>query len=506
MQKEPPMSLAPPRGSRRSGPRPRRSGAALGLLAAVLLGASLLGAGGCSVNPATGKRQLALVSEEQEIAMGKEADAQIPQQLGLYEDRELQEYVDRIGQRLAAESERPHLPWTFRVVDDDVVNAFALPGGFIYVTRGILSHMNDEAELAGVLGHEIGHVTARHSVNQMSKGMLAQIGLGVGSVLSPEVANLAGLAQQGLSLLFLKYGRDDERQADELAFRYGAREGYDPRSLIDLFALLERVGQRSEGGGLPGWMLTHPQPEARREEAEKVVASLTIDLDDLRRNRDTFLGHLDGMVYGADPRQGYFRGQRFFHPEMRFELAFPNDWKTMNMRQAVVAQQPDGQAVVTLTLASQSDAQSAAKALADQGATPVREWRDRIGGERAVSYYWTANLQGTPAAGLAAFVEHGGNVYRMLAYTAEVNFDRYRDDLESSLASFGPLEDRRVLAVQPLRVRLERLDRPMTIDRVAKQYDVPIAVEDLALLNNVDPGTELDAGAMVKIVDGEPPP
>src|SRR6185436_17981060 len=138
-------------------------------------------------------------------------------------------YVASIGKKLAATSDRPELPWTFRVVDDDVVNAFAVPGGFIYVTRGILTHIGTEAELAGVLGHEIGHVTARHSVNQMSKGMLAQIGLGIGSVLSPEIANLSGLAQTGLSLLFLKYTRDDERQADELAFRYGGRANYDPR-------------------------------------------------------------------------------------------------------------------------------------------------------------------------------------------------------------------------------------------------------------------------------------
>jgi predicted Zn-dependent protease len=212
------------------------------------------------------------------------------------------------------------------------------------------------------------------------------------------------------------------------------------------------------------------------------------------------------MVYGSDPRHGYFRKQRFLHPEMAFELTFPEGWKTANLRQAVVAQQPDGEAVVTVTLASQRDARSAAQALADQGATPAREWRDRIGGAPAVSYYWTADLQGTPAAGLAAFVEHGGGVFRMLAYTTQDAFDRYRGELENALASFGRLEDRRALAVEPLRVKLERLDRPMTIDRVAKAYDVPIAVEDLALLNNVDPGSQLAAGDWVKIVDGEPPP
>jgi len=460
----------------------------------------------CSVNPATGKRQLSLISEQQEIAMGREADQQISQQLGLYDDDELQRYLQDLGGRLAAESERPDLPWTFRVVDDEVVNAFALPGGFIYVTRGLLAHMGAEAELVGVLGHEIGHVTARHSVNQMSKGMLAQLGLGVGTVLSPEFASVAGLAQTGLSLLFLKYGRDDERQSDELAFRYSVRAGYDPRSLVDVFEVLERVSARSQGAGnLPGWLLTHPQPEARREQAEKVVRESDVAFDDLRVNRESFVRRLDGVVFGADPRQGYFRDQRFLHPEMRFELRFPRSWKTMNLRQAVVGQQPDGEAVIALTLAAESDPQAAARAFAAQGINPVGEWRDRIGGQRAVSYFFGADLQGTPIGGLAVFVEHQDRVFRMLGYTTEAAFDRYRDQFEESLDSFRRLEDRRALSVQPLRVEIERIERPTTIEEIWKRYDAPISVEDLALLNNVDPDQRLEAGAWVKRVVGEPP-
>jgi predicted Zn-dependent protease len=488
-------------------PQPTLPRAGARRTAALLSISALLFAAGCSVNPATGKHQLDLVSEQQEIAMGKEADAQIPQQLGLYQDKEVQEYVARIGERLASDSDRPNLPWTFRVVDDPVVNAFALPGGFIYVTRGILTHMDSEAELAGVLGHEIGHVNARHSVNQMSKGMLAQIGLGIGSILSPEIANLSGLAQTGLSLLFLKYTRDDERQADELAFRYGGRVHYDPRAMVDLFSLLERVSEHEQAGAIPAWLQTHPPPEARREMAEKTLRSMNVDFNDLIVNRDAFLGHLDGMVYGNDPRQGYFRDRRFFHPALRFQVEFPAGWKTSNLRDAVVAQQPNGEAVIVLTLAGEKDADTAARALADQGAKPAKEWRDRIGGERAVSYYWTASLQsGTPVAGLAAFVEHGNQVYRLLGYSAEAGFGRYRDDLERSIGSFDRLEDRRALDVQPQRIKLERLDRAMTIDQVARSYRVPLDVRDLALLNNVDPGAELRPGTLVKIVEGQPPP
>jgi predicted Zn-dependent protease len=462
----------------------------------------------CSVNPATGKRQLSLISEEQEIAMGKEADAQVSQQLGLYPDESLQRYLQDLGETLAAESERPNLPWTFRVVDDEVVNAFALPGGFIYITRGILTHLGAEAELVGILGHEMGHVTARHSVNQMSKGMLAQIGLGVGSVLSPELASLSGLAQTGLSLLFLKYSRDDERQADELAFRYTGRSGYDPRGLVEVFEMLERVsGQASGGGGdLPNWLATHPQPEKRRELAEEVVAGLDVDFKDFRINREGFMRRLDGMVFGSDPRQGYFRDERFFHPDMGFELTFPDGWKAMNLRQAVVAQQPQGEAVIALTLAAESDAQAAARAFAAQGVTPAREWHDRIGGQRAVSYYFSADLQGTPIGGLAVFLEHDKRVFRLLGYTTQARWDAHRDAFERSLDSFHRITDRRILDVEPLRVEVERLDRPTTVARLADRRDVPVSVEELALLNNVDPDEELEAGDWVKIVVGEPPP
>jgi predicted Zn-dependent protease len=460
----------------------------------------------CSVNPTTGKRQLTLISEEQEIAMGKEADGQISQQLGLYPDEELQRYVQDLGSDLAARSERPNLPWTFRVVDDEVVNAFALPGGFIYITRGIMSHLGAEAELVGILGHEIGHVTARDSVNQMSKGMLAQIGLGVGSILSPELASLSGLAQNAMSLLFLKYSRDDERHADESAFRYTGRAGYDPRGLVEVFELLERVGARSEGGGVPSWLATHPQPERRREEAEKVVQSLDVDFDRLQINRESYMKRLDNMVYGSDPRQGYFKGERFYHPEMGFELTFPDGWKTANMRQAVVGQQPQGEAVIALTLAAETDPQAAARAFAAQGITPAREWRDRIGGQRAVSYYFSADLQGTPIGGLAVFLDHDNKVFRLLGYTTQARWDNHRNAFENSLDSFRRVTDRRILDVEPMRVEVERLDRPTTVARLADRRDVPVSVEELALMNNVDPEEELAAGDWVKIVVGNPPP
>jgi predicted Zn-dependent protease len=181
----------------------------------VLLGAALAGGLACARNPVTGKSELALVSESQELQMGKQAEQEVAQTMGYVNDAALQSYVSAIGMKMAKASERPDLPWEFHVVNDASVNAFALPGGYIHVTRGLLTAINDEAELATVVGHEIGHVTARHSVNQISKAQVAQLGLGIGSILSPRIAQLSGIASQGLGLLFLKYSRDDESQADE---------------------------------------------------------------------------------------------------------------------------------------------------------------------------------------------------------------------------------------------------------------------------------------------------
>src|SRR5687767_1436603 len=185
----------------------------------------------CARNPVTGRRELSLISESQEVSMGQEAAKQVAASIPPVADDALQRYVSGLGMQLARASERPNLPWSFTVIDDPQVNAFALPGGPVFITRGILTHMNSEAELVSVLGHEIGHITAKHSVSQMSQAQLANLGLGIGSIFSSTVANVSGIASAGLSVLFLKYGRDAERQADELGFKYMVRENYDPREM-----------------------------------------------------------------------------------------------------------------------------------------------------------------------------------------------------------------------------------------------------------------------------------
>ena len=219
-------------------------------------------AAACSTNPATGKKQLAMMGQGQEVEMGRQADQEISATMGLYPDEKVQAYVDRVGKALAAKSERPDLPWTFRVLDDPIVNAFALPGGYVYVTRGLMTHLTSEAELASVLGHEIGQ-SGRHTVERMSKAQLASIGLAVGMILQPELRNYGDLAQAGLGLLYLNYSRDDEREADSLGLRYLSGGSYDPREMVEVFDVLRRVSEsRSRGGSPAGW-----PPTRRRKTA-----------------------------------------------------------------------------------------------------------------------------------------------------------------------------------------------------------------------------------------------
>ena len=230
--------------------------------AAAGLAAALLALVGCATNPATGKPQIALISEQQEIELGRENDQQIQQQLGLYPDPRLQEYVDRIGQKMAALRTPParlDLPGNRRSGGERVRHS-RRPR---LLTRGLLTHLTSEAELASVIGHEIGHVTARHSVEQMSKQQLAQIGLLAGMIISPTVANYGNLAAQGLQVMFLKYSRDDERQADDLGLRYMYQQNYDPREMPQVFETLRRVSQAQGAGGSPaGCRPTRPRRSA----------------------------------------------------------------------------------------------------------------------------------------------------------------------------------------------------------------------------------------------------
>jgi predicted Zn-dependent protease len=458
----------------------------------------------CATNPATGAKQLMLVSESQEIGMGRSYDREVVASIGLYPDSALQRWIQEFGARLAATSERPRLPWTFRVVDDPVVNAFALPGGYIYVTRGILAYLNSEAELAGVVGHEIGHVTARHSASQLSRQQLAQLGLALGTIASPAVERYAGLASAGLGVLFLKYSRDAERQADDLGLRYLRRAHYDPREMPHVFEMLARVSQAQGGGRVPEWLATHPDPENRRGRIEQEIAAGPQDFAGTAVNREAYLRRLDGLVFGTNPREGFFRGNEFLHPELRFRMTFPEGWATSNGRQAVVAVSPRKDAVVELSLAAGPSAEAAAGAfLSQRGLTGGSPVRTHVAGLPAVSAAFAAATDNGEVRGTALFVDYRGATYRLLGYAPAAAWPAYQRAAERALWSFAPLTERAVLDVQPQRLAIVPVERRTTIAELARERPSPLAPAALALLNQVEPDTPLEPGRLIKWVVGE---
>ena len=473
----------------------------LGIMTAVI-GYSLYG---CYTNPATGKEQLSLISESQEIQMGREADRAIVAQLGLYPDSSWQRYVRRLGDSLAAVSERPGLPWTFRVVDDPTVNAFALPGGFIYVTRGMLYHIENEAELAGVIGHEIGHVTAKHSVNQMSKQQLVSIGLIGAQLLEPEVKKYGQLINTGLGLLFLKFSRDDEREADLLGLRYMYRDNYDPREMDDIFIVFDRMS--GDGSGrIPTWLSTHPAPADRVQRIRSMVSDLGGDFTGRTVGRETYLARLDGVSYGNDPREGYFTGSTFYHPGMKFRFTFPNGWNTVNQKQAVIGGSTAEDANIQITLEDEATPSDAARDFFGQEgvssgvAEPVQ-----INSLDGISGDFSVRTEQTVLAGNATFISYGGQIFAIIGYSTQTEWPSYRSAIMGAIRSFQRLTDPAAINVEPKRISTVRVDRSMTLDEFNSAYPSTIPMDELLLINQLERGEMAPAGHQFKRVTGQTP-
>ncbi len=456
----------------------------------------------CATNPATGKRQLMLVSEGQEAAMGLEADKQFHGLYGDYEDKGLQSYVESVARPLAAVSERPSLPWTFRVVDDPQVNAFALPGGYIYVTRGILAHMNSEAELAGVLGHEIGHVTARHSASAQSKQMLGMVGLGVGMILSPTLRRGGDTLSSALGLVFLKFGRDQESQSDELGLRYIVKKDYSPEGMMDVFRTLDGVSTAAGGDRLPNWLSTHPAPPNRLADIKRKIQEQ--GAQGSRVGRAEFIRRLDGLMFGENPREGFFREQTFIHPDMAFRMTFPQGWATQNEKQGVSSMSSNKDALLQLTLAS-GEPQNAAQDFARQeGVSAGQIERGDVNGFPASSLQFQAtDPQNGVLQGVVTFLKHDGKTFQLLGYTTEARYQNYKSAFTGWIRSFERLTDSSLLAVQPMRLKIETLRSASTISSLASSWNSPVKAESLALINGVALNQSIPAGTLVKRVVGE---
>ena len=459
----------------------------------------------CARNPVTGERELMLVSEAQEIQMGREAARQIPQELGLLADRDLVTLVRTQGMAIARASERPHLPWEFHVVDSPVVNAFALPGGFAYLTRGILAHMNSEAEMVGVLGHEIGHITARHSAQQMSRAQLTSIGLGLGMVFVPEVRPFGNLLQGSLGLLFLKFGRDDESEADRLGVRYSLGQGYDPRHMAAFFDVLARMGERS-GEVIPTWLSTHPDPADRGQKILALVRETAPTDARLEVGEESFKRLLEGLTFGDDPREGFMDGNVFKHPDLKFEIAFPEGWRVTNTRQRVFAGSSDAAFEMTASRgASNLDPQAqAARVFQNAGLQAGRGQSLRIGGFPAFVVPFRQQSQAGQVSMLdveAAFVRDGEMMYQIFAYTSPDRYARMRNVFRGIFGSFSRLSDPGDLNAQPQRIVLYRVPRTTSAREALLDSGVVASqLEEMAIVNHVRLEDRVEAGTLLKSV------
>ena len=443
------------------------------------------------------------MSEADEIALGRQGDAEIRREMGVYADEELQRYVSGVGERIAGVSHRPSLPWTFTIVDSPVVNAFALPGGYVYVTRGLLSHLSDEAELAGVLGHEVAHVTARHASQQYTRSAGGSIGVLLASIFVPGVRPFSDLASAGLGTLFLKYGRDDELESDRLGVEYASKAGWDPEAVPRFLQTLSRLDAMSERG-LPNWLSTHPDPGSRVAKATPLAATFADGAHE--RNKGDFLRRIDGMAYGDDPSEGVVRGHQFLHPDMRIAIDFPEGWEVQNSSEQVVAQ-PAGDKVLMLMRSADGVraaalAAGATKHMKGLGFTLESGAEQQVGGLAGFVGTYRGKAKGVGAVRVrAAHVVVGRQVFMVAGVAPDAEFARFDDDFTGTLASFRELTSGEAGAIRPNRIGLYQSragDSWQSIAQRAGRGLVPAT--RLALMNGFAVNEQPPAGTQLKIV------
>jgi predicted Zn-dependent protease len=463
----------------------------------------------CAVNPVTGKRQVVLISEEQEMQMGKEYDPQIIAQFGEYKDDELLAFINQKAAEIAKISHRPNIEWHVRILDSPVVNAFAVPGGYVYFTRGILTHFSSEAELAGVLGHEMGHVTARHSVSQQSKQQLGQLLLIGGMMASEKFAQYGQQAMEAMQLMFLKFSRDDEREADRLGVQYMSLIGYDGNRMADFFNVLEKMNPPEEQGGVPTFLSTHPNPADRNNTVRKLTEFWK---DSLKRsewkiNTESYVKMVDGMVYGEDPRQGYTEGNVFYHPELKFRFSYPSGWQFQNSPAQVATAPKDGKAMIIFTLAQQKSLEEAAQATTKQYNLTVSDSKSiTVNGLPALAVL-SQQIQQDQQTGqqqanqvLSYFINYGGNIYVFHGVSTTQDFGSYQSAIESTLSSFAPLNDPAKLNVKPKKIVVKTANGG-TVSQVLTSLGVPQdQLKDIALLNDMDLKDNVAAGKLIKLI------
>ncbi len=468
------------------------------------------------INPVSGNKRAFGYSWEQEEQLGAEADKEIVAQYGLYDNQELSNYVSELGQSLLEVSHlrREDTPkkfreteFTFRVLNSPVVNAFALPGGYIYVTRGLLAHLNNEAQLAVVLGHEIGHVAARHASQRAMEQQVGQIAIIGGAVLGESLGfdggNILQLSSQTAQLMFLKYGRDDERESDALGVEYSAMKNYVAAEGADFFTSLKRISE-SQGGGVPTLLSSHPDPGER----EKTIPELAEKwkekgYEQTILDKDEFMGMIENIIFGNNPREGFEREGMFYHPDLQFQFPVPAGFKVYNQPSAVVMVNDDQTAISQFTIDSRnSTPQSSVQAFLDQdGITAIDQSnysQNGMNGYQAMAAAMTRDS--TELRLKLTAIEYDGNIYRFLSYTTAAQFASYEERFSSILAGFSELTDQDILEIQPVRLLITRTSRTGNFSSFLPE-SLPMNIEplDVAIINQVELDQEIEEGMILKI-------
>ncbi len=458
----------------------------------------------CAINPVTGKKEFMLLSPADELAMGQETDPQIVQTFGLYEDADLARYVSGIGNRLGALSHQPNMAYSVKVLDSPVVNAFAVPGGYVYLTRGILAYLNDEAELAGVVAHEIGHIAARHSAQQYSKAQFAQLGLGLGGLVSKTFRKYAGIAQLGVEMLFLSFSRGDEREADALGVEYSSKAGYDSNHMANLFVSLERLNPGEAQGGLPGWFSTHPNPPDRIAAVKRdtLIWRDKISQTQFVVNRDQYLKEIDGIVFGEDPRQGYVEGNVFYHPELRIQFPVPPGWKVNNTASQVQMFNQEKNAVILFSMAPEKTPSAAADAfLTESKAVVIKSEVARVNGMPANRIISDITTEQGVIRVLSYFIQKDQTVYVFLGYAEQARFDGQFSIFDQTMDRFNILSDSSRINVKPNRLSVKRTTTQGSLSQALQRFGEPEnRREVLAIINGMKLDDALPVNTFLKVV------
>ena len=464
---------------------------------------SLLGS--CAVNPVTGKQDFVMISENQEIQMGREYNAEILKQYPIYQDQSLQEYVQSIGESLALKSHRPELVYRFTVLDSPDINAFALPGGYIYINRGLMSYLSSEEELAAVLGHEIGHVTARHSVRQYSQAQLMGILSTAVEINSGRTAgNLANLAS---GALLSGYGRDMELEADDLGAQYIYQEGYSPQGMYEVLSVLkdqeiyskkiaEQRGQ--EPRSYHGVFASHPSNDLRLQEVLDNVGS-SFQMGE-KKEKDTYLQKIEGMVFGDSEQSGIRRGRDFYHGPLNLYMSSPENWEIINNPNSLIFSSPFGEAVLGMTLEDLNFKESPESYMRRFASDTYEDQELTVNGYEG----FTARAYRSGRSTRMAVVFKNNQVYQFIGYTKNESIDlsRFDQDFLGIINSFRDLQQNEMHLSKPLRLRNYKVKKGDNYKSLASLSSINVNAEDqLRLINGDYPDKTLEVGRTIKIVE-----